>query len=184
VQAIPGERPYPGRIPIPWTVGGILLWGWGKKPPPLSLLSICQHPPPQEGVVQAIPGERPYPGRIPIPWTVGGILLWGWGKKPPPPSLLSICRYPPPREGVVQAIPGAYPYTLDRGRHTPVGVGQKTPSPVSTFNMPASLLSPGRGSAGDTRGKAVPGRINPRASSFFRFSPYAGPWGISPRGWG
>jgi hypothetical protein len=55
-----------------------------------------------------------------------------------------------------KAVPGAYPYTLDRGRHTPVGVGQKAPSPVSTFNMPASS-TPGRGSAGDTRGKAVPG---------------------------
>ena len=146
MQAIPGERPYPGRIPIPWTVGGILLWGWGKKPPPPSLLSICRYPPPREGVVQAIPGERPYPGRIPGHWTVGDIHPWGWGRRggskhTPPLSLLSICQHPPPREGVVQAIPGAYPYTLDRGRHTPVGVGQKLSPAVSTFNMSAPAPS-------------------------------------------
>jgi hypothetical protein len=31
-------------------------------------------------------------------------------------------------------------------------------------------------------GKAVSGRANPRASSFFTLSPYAGPWEASPRG--
>ena len=64
--------------------------GGGKKPPPLSLHSICRHPPPRgAGAVVAIPGEsriresRP-PRRLPlqalpIRWTVGGIRPWGWG---------------------------------------------------------------------------------------------------------
>ena len=50
---------------------------------------------------------------------------------------------------------------------------------------PASSPAPGGGgSRGDTRGKAVPGRANPHTSSFFRFSPYPGPWGIYTRGGG
>jgi hypothetical protein len=50
---------------------------------------------------------------------------------------------------------------------------------------PASSPAPGGGgSRGDTRGKAVPGRANPRAGSFFNPSPYPGPWGIYTRGGG
>ena len=93
-----------------------------------------------------------------------------------------------------KAVPGAYPYTLDRGRYTPVGRGQKLSPAAPTFNMSVSPTPPGLrppppprgggGSRGDTRGKAVPGRANPHTSSFFRFSPYAGPWGIYTRGGG
>ncbi len=79
---------------------GVGLTGRGKKPPPLSLLSICQHPPPQEGVVQAIPGERPYPGeRTHTPVLSSGS-----------PHTLDRGGYTPVGAGAVVAIPGERPY--------------------------------------------------------------------------
>ena len=42
----------------------------------------------------------------------------------------------------------------------------------------------GRGQSWRSRGKAVPGRVNPRAGSLFRFSPLHRTVGTSPRGAG
>jgi hypothetical protein len=71
---------------------------------------------------------------------------------------------------------------------------QRTTSPVSLASMrwhppprPASGLLPrpsGRGQSWRYPRKAVSGRVNPCASSLFRFSPYTGPWEASPRGEG
>jgi hypothetical protein len=90
--------------------------------------------------------ERKPPRRLPLqplPITPdrGRYRFWGWGrrgggKKPPPLSLHSICRHPPP--------------------------------------LPASGLLPrpeGRGQSWRYPRKAVSGRVNPRASSFFRLFP-------------
>ncbi len=130
----------------------------------LSLLSICQHPPPRpasgllprpEGRGQSwrYPGKGRTRGASPYtgPWEVSprGVGQTGRGQKPPPLSLLSICRHPPPR--------------------------------------PASGLLPrpkGRGQSWRYPGKAVSGRVNPCASSLFRLAPYTGPWEASPRGEG
>jgi hypothetical protein len=51
---------------------------------------------------------------------------------------------------------------------------------------PASSPAPpgGRGQSWRYPGRAASGRANPRAGLFSRFSPYAGPWVISPRGLG
>ena len=57
--------------------------------------------------------------------------------------------------GPVPALSSGLPHTLDRGRYLHGGTS-----------------SPG--------GRGGSGRANPPASSFFWFSPYTGPWGVSP----
>jgi hypothetical protein len=139
VVAIPGERPYPGRIPItgPWEASprGEGQTGRGQKAPsPVSafnVLASCSQyasiphparppassPAPRGGGSRGDTRGRPYPGRIPMHWTVGGIPTGGGAD----------------------------------------GEGACAPSPVSALNMPASPTPPhpGRaeGSRGDTRGK-------------------------------
>jgi hypothetical protein len=147
VVAIPGGRPYPGeRTPAPAPSsdsphtldrgrhphGGWGRRGGGKKPPPLSLLSICRHPLPRaEGHQRS-------------------------QRTTPRGSLLSIYRHPPPRpaSGLLprpgraegsrgdtrgKAVPGAYPHTLDRGRISPRGWGRrgggKEPPPLSLLSI-------------------------------------------------
>ncbi len=153
-----------GYTPVGTSPRGWGRWGGGKKPPPLSLLSICQHPPPRP----ARRASSPAPG--------------GGGSRGDTPGKGRTRESEPTHQFFLQSLP--IPWTVGT---SPRGVGQtgrgqKAPSPVSAFNMSASLLSPGRDSAGDTRGKAVPGRANPHTSSFFRFSPCAGPWGHRPGG--
>ncbi len=201
----PCTSSYLRLFPLHWTVGGIPTGegqtGRGQKPPPLSLLSICSHPPP-----------RPASGLLPRPARGGGSRgdtrgkavsgayphytgPWAEGAESPLPCLyFQYAHIPhparppatspaPPEAGAVMAIPGERPYpgripiTLDRGRR-----GQKASSPVSASNMPASPTPPGLrppprpgrsgGSHGDTRGKAVSGA----------YPHYTGSWGVSPRG--
>ena len=112
VVAIPGERPYPGRIPMHWTVGGIPTGGGAdgegaKSPLPCLWVQYASIPHPARP-----PASSPTPGRA------GGSRGDTRGK----------------------AVPGAYPQTLDRGRHPhggegQTGRGQKAPSPVSAFNV-------------------------------------------------
>ena len=128
-------------LPMCWTVGtsprGVGQTGRGQRAPsPVSAFNMLASPTP--------PGLRPPP---PPRWRGQSWRYPGKGR---------IRESEPTRWLFLQVLP--IPWTVGT---SPRGVGQtgrgqKAPSPVSTFNMPASS-TPGRGSAGDTRGKAVPG---------------------------
>ena len=89
-------------------------------PSPVSLLSICRHPPPLPCI------RRPSPP----PARGGGSR--GDTRGIAVPRKTSPCASPFFR----------FSHTLDRGRYTPVGEGAKALSPVSAFNMPASPTPP------------------------------------------
>jgi hypothetical protein len=139
-KAVPGAPPHTldrGR----YLHGGWGRRGGGKKPPPLSLYSICA----DVSLSRAEWHQRSQ-------------------RNTPRGSLLSMCWHPPPRpasgllprpEGRGQSwrypgkgrTRGASPYTGPWGISSwgvgQTGRGQKAPSPVSAFNMPASPTPPG-----------------------------------------
>jgi hypothetical protein len=127
-----------------WTVGtsprGVGQTGRGQRaPPPVSAFNMLASPTP--------PGLRPPP---PPRWRGQSWRYPGKGR---------IRESEPTRWLFLQVLP--IPWTVGT---SPRGVGQTGreqthPAPVSTFNMPASS-TPGRGSAGDTRGVSL----------------YTGPW--------
>ena len=89
-------------FPIRWTVGGISTGegqtGREQKPPPLSLVSVCRHPPPRAGFLFRL---------FPIRWTVGGISTGegqtGRGQKAPSSVSAFNMRVPPLLSGVDMA---------------------------------------------------------------------------------
>ena len=131
----------PGAHPHTLDRGGYRHGGWGrrgggKKPPPLSLLSICRHPLPRpaSGLLLHPEGDirgGPYPGRILKYWTVGGIST-GWGGMPGEGRTR---ESRPPRRLPLQALP----HTLDRGRYRLWGRGRrgggKKPPPLSLHSI-------------------------------------------------
>jgi hypothetical protein len=181
VMAIPGERPYPGKrapapalssgSPIHWTVGGILLWGRGQKPPCLSAFNMPASPTPpmhSEALSPAGPGRGQswrYPGNS------------------------RTQENEPLRRPFLQVLPYTGPWEV-----SPRGEGAKAPLslcfqyvgiPHPARPPASSPAPPGTGdSHGDTRGKAVPGKMSPCTGPFFRFSHTLDRGGYTPVGEG
>jgi len=92
----------------------------------------------------------------------------------------------------VPALSSGFPHTLDRGRYLHGGTSSpgegriRESKPPRWLPLQALPITPDRGGyprpEGGYLGRAVSGRVNPRASSFFWLSPYTGPWEVSPRG--
>ena len=189
-------RPYPGRIPRHWTVGGIAPGGGadgegGMCPLPCLYFQHAgiPHPARAEGSHGDTRG-RPYPERIPRHWTVGGIASGGGadgegGMCPLPCLCFQYAGIPHPRRKMPREsriresdptlrLPlQARPIHWTVGSIAPGGgadgEGACAPSPVSTFNMPASPTPGGR-----YPGKTVSGRAGPHTSSLFRLAPGGG----------
>ena len=120
---------------------------------------------------------------FPIYWTVGGISTGG--RHHPGEGRLR-------ESGPVPALSSGLPHTLDRGRYLHGGTSSpgegriRESKPPRWLPLQALPITPDRGGyprpEGGYLGRAVSGRVNPRASSFFWLSPYTGPWEVSPRG--
>ena len=165
-----------GYTPVGTSPRGWGRWGGGKKPPPLSLLSICKHPPPRP----ARRASSPARGAVAVVAIPGGAVSW---------------RANPCAGSLFRFSPYAGPWEASPRGEGQTGRGQKAPSPVSLASMrwhppprPASGLLPrpsGRGQSWRYPRKAVSGRVDPRAGSLFRLFPIR--WtvgGIRPWGWG
>jgi hypothetical protein len=165
-------------------------------PPPLSLLSICQHPPPQE---EDTPG-RPYPGErthTPAPssdspqtldrgrYRLGGRGRRGGGACPLPCLYFQYASIPHPHtSSLFRLAPDTGPWGV-----SPLGEGQtgrgRMPPPLSLLPIcqhppPQEEDTPGRPYPGERTHTPAPSSDSPQTLDRGRYRP----WGRGRRGGG